>query len=122
MSYTKNILLDRAMQEQPHGFGISPAVPFMPTSDELAQIEREQHLQQALESVQTMKEFWQSGDRVKMAFAMKFCADVQEWLNYLYFDSDFLSFGSDEGFASPEPDWDNEVQRSDDRMWEVCHA
>ena len=122
MSYTKNIVLDRAMQEEPHGIGFSPNVPFLPSVEELAQIEREQHLQQALESVQTMKEFWQSGDRVKMAFAMKFCSDVQEWLNYLYFDSDFLSFGSDEGFASPEPDWDNLARELDDRMWEVCHA
>jgi hypothetical protein len=121
MSYTKNILLDKAMQEEPHGFGFSP-VPFLPTVEELAQIEREQHLQQALESVRTMKEFWQSGDRIKRAFVMKFCSDVQEWLNYLYYDSDFLSFGSDENFGSPEPDWDNEVRRLDDAAWEVFHA
>ena len=112
------------MQAEAHGFGATPAVPFMPSAEELAQIEREQALHFALEGIHTMKEFWQSGDRVKMAFAMKFCSDMQEWLNYLYYDSDFLSFGSDEtvGIGSPEPDWDNEVRNLDDRMWEVCHA
>jgi hypothetical protein len=119
MSYTKNILLDRTMQAEAFGFGTTPAVP---SAEEAAQIEREQQLTAALESIHTMKEFWQSGDRVKMAFAMKFCSDVQEWLNYLYFDSDFLSFGSDEGFASPEPDYNNLARELDDRMWEVCHA
>jgi hypothetical protein len=124
MSYTKNILLDKAMQEEPHGFGFSP-VPFLPAietmaAEELAQIEREQALHNALESIRTMKEFWQSGDRVKMAFAMKFCSDVQEWLNYLYYDSDFLSFGSDENFGSPESDWDNEVRRREDAEYDVC--
>ncbi|MCU0426684.1 MAG: hypothetical protein MUF71_13770 [Candidatus Kapabacteria bacterium] len=122
MSYTKNIVLDRAMQEEPHGIGAMPEIPFLPTLEELAQIEREQALHNALESIRTMKEFWKSGDRVKMAFVMKFCSDVQEWLNYLYYDSDFLSFGSDENFASPEPDWDNEVRRLDDAAWEVCNA
>ncbi|TAE29145.1 MAG: hypothetical protein EAZ92_07025 [Candidatus Kapaibacterium sp.] len=126
MSYTKNILLDKAMQEEPHGIGFSP-VPFLPTAEELAQIEREQALHNALESIRTMKEFWQSGDRVKMAFVMKFCSDVQEWLNYLYFDSDFLSFGSDENFDSPEPEpslrWrDNLARELDERAWEVCNA
>ena len=84
MSTTKNILLDKAMQEEPHGFGFSPQVPFLPTLEETAQIEREQALHNALDSIRTMKEFWKSGDRVKMAFVMKFCSDVQEWLNYLY--------------------------------------
>lgn len=122
MSYTKNIVLDRAMQEEPHGFGTMPNAPFLPSAEELAQVEREQALNLALEGIRLMKEFWKSGDRVKMAFAMKFCSDVQEWLNYLYYDSDFLSFGSDENFGSPEPDWDNEVRRREDAAWEVCNA
>ena len=120
MSYTKNIVLDRAMQEEPHGIGFMPNVPFIPSAEELVQIEREQALNHALESIRTMKEFWKSGDRVKMAFAMKFFSDVQEWLNYLYFDSDFLSFGSDENFASPEKDWDNEVRRREDAEYDLC--
>lgn len=122
MSYTKNILLDRAMQEEPHGIGAMPEIPFLPTSEELAQIERDHGLHQALESVQTMKEFWQSGDRIKRAFVMKFCSNVQEWLNYLYYDSDFLSFGSDENYMSPEPDYNNLAREMDDRAWEVFHA
>ena len=130
MSYTKNIVLDRAMQEEPchrydGGFGTMPNVPFLPAivtmaAEELAQVEREQALNVALEGIRLMKEFWKSGDRVKMAFAMKFCSDVQEWLNYLYYDSDFLSFGSDENFGSPEPDWDNEVRRREDADYDLC--
>lgn len=130
MSYTKNIVLDRAMQEEPHGFGTMPNVPFLPAivtmaAEELAQVEREQALNLALEGIRLMKEFWKSGDRVKMAFAMKFCSDVQEWLKYLYYDSDFLSFGSDENFGSPEPEpslrWrDNEVRRREDADYDLC--
>ncbi|MFY7996985.1 MAG: hypothetical protein ACOVSW_00110, partial [Candidatus Kapaibacteriota bacterium] len=63
-----------------------------------------------------------SGDRVKMAFAMKFCSDVQEWFMYLYNDSAFLSFGSDENSMNPEPDYDNLAREMDNRMWEVCNA
>jgi hypothetical protein len=126
MSTTKNILLDKFMQEEPHGIGFMPDIPFLlpaivtMASEELAQRERDFALQEALNSVQTMKDFWQSGDRVKRAFAMKFCSDVQEWLNSLYFDSDFLSFGSDEHFASPEEDWDNEVRRREDAEYDLC--
>ena len=122
MSYTKNILLDKAMQEEPHGIGIMPEIPTLISPDELAQRERDYALQEALGSIQTMKEFWQSGDRVKMAFVMKYCSEVQEWFMYLYNDSDFLSFGSDENFVSPEPDYDNEARRLDDALWEVCNA
>jgi hypothetical protein len=127
MNSSKNILLDKAMQGEPHGIGIMPETPTLISPDELAQRERDYALQEALGSVQTMKEFWQSGDRVKMAFAMKFCSTVQEWFMYLYNDSDFLSFGSDENFVSPEPDYDNEARRLDDAAietmaWEVCNA
>ena len=118
MSYNKHILLDRAMQAEAHGFGSSPAVPFLPTAEEAAQIELERNAQEqalflALQGIHTMQEFWQSGDRIKMAFAMKFCSEMQEWLTRLYFDSDFLSFGSDEtvGVGSPEPDWNKEARR-----------
>jgi hypothetical protein len=118
MNTTKNILLDKSMQEEPHGVGNGMII----SPDELAQRERDFALQHALEGVQTMKEFWQSGDRVKMAFAMKFCSDVQEWLNYLYFDSNFLSFGSDENYASPEQDYDNEARRrSEAAFYEPCY-
>jgi hypothetical protein len=118
MNSTKNILLDKAMQEEPHGIGNMNSI----SPDELAQRERDYALQEALSSVQTMKEFWQSGDRVKMAFVMKYCSEVQEWFVYLYNDSNFLSFGSDENFVSPEPDYDNEARRLDDALWEVCNA
>jgi hypothetical protein len=110
------------MQEEPHGIGLMPDVPFLLPPEELAQRERDFALQHALEGVQTMKEFWQSGDRVKMAFAMKFCSDVQEWFMYLYFDSNFLSFGSDENYASPEQDYDNEARRrSEAAFYEPCY-
>jgi len=127
MSYTKNILLDKAMQEEPHGIGIMPESPNVISPDELAQRERDYALQEALGSVQTMKEFWQSGDRVKMAFVMKYCSEVQEWFMYLYNDSDFLSFGSDENFVSPEPEpslrWhDNLARELNESAWEVCNA
>ena len=128
MSYTKNILLDKAMQEEPHrhrydgSFGFLPEIPTVISPDELAQRERDYALQEALSSVQTMKEFWQSGDRVKMAFVMKYCSEVQEWFMYLYNDSDFLSFGSDENFVSPEPDYDNEARRhSEAAFYEPCY-
>ena len=122
MSSTKNILLDKSMQEEPHGIGAMPEKSSVFSPDDLAQRERDFALQHALEGVQTMKEFWQSGDRVKMAFAMKFCSDVQEWFNYLYFDSAFLSFGSDENYMNPEPDYDNLAREMDNRRWEVCNA
>lgn len=122
MNSTKNILLDKAMQEEPHGIGIMPEIPTLISPDELAQRERDYALQEALSSVQTMKEFWQSGDRVKMAFVMKYCSEVQEWFMYLYNDSNFLSFGSDENFVSPEPDYDNLARELNESAWEVCNA
>lgn len=122
MNTTKNILLDKAMQEEPHGIGFMPDVPFLLPPEELAQRERDFALQEALSGLQTMKEFWYSGDRVKMAFAMKFCSDVQEWFMYLYNDSAFLSFGSDENSMNPEPDYDNLAREMDNRRWEVCNA
>jgi hypothetical protein len=121
MPYTKHILLDRTMQEEAHGIGFAPEVPFLPSLEERAQIEREQVLHTALGGLQQMKDFWHSGDSTKRAFVMKYCSDVQEWLNYLYFDSAFLSFGSDVGFENPAPDWDNEARRTNDRVWEVYH-
>ena len=122
MNSTKNILLDKAMQEEPHGIGNMSESPTLISPDELAQRERDYALQEALNGVQTMKEFWQSGDRVKMAFVMKYCSEVQEWFLYLYNDSNFLSFGSDENFCSPEPDWDNEVRRcSEAAFYEPCY-
>jgi hypothetical protein len=122
MSYTKNILLDKAMQEEPHGFGFLPEIPTTISPDELAQRERDYALQEALGSVQTMKEFWQSGDRVKMAFVMKYCSEVQEWFMYLYNDSNFLSFGSDENYVSPESDDDNEARRRSEAVfYEPCY-
>ncbi len=127
MSYTKNILLDKAMQEEPHGIGNMPEIPTTISPDELAQRERDYALQEALSGVQTMKEFWQShrndgGDRVKMAFVMKYCSEVQEWFMYLYNDSNFLSFGSDENYLSPEPDYDNLARELNESAWEVCNA
>lgn len=122
MSSTKNILLDKAMQEEPHGIGAMPEKPSAFSPDDLAQRERDFALQEALSGLQTMKEFWYSGDRVKMAFAMKFCSDVQEWFLYLYNDSAFLSFGSDENYMNPEPDYDNLAREMDNRRWEVCNA
>lgn len=122
MSTTKNILLDKAMQEEQHGFGFLPETPTLISPDELAQRERDYALQEALNGVQTMKEFWQSGDRVKMAFVMKYCSEVQEWFMYLYNDSNFLSFGSDENYMSPEPDYDNLARELNESAWEVCNA
>ena len=122
MNSTKNILLDKAMQEEPHGIGNMPEIPTLISPDELAQRERDYALQEALGSVQTMKEFWQSGDRVKMAFVMKYCSEVQEWFMYLYNDNDFLSFGSVENYVSPEQDDDNEARRhSEAAFYEPCY-
>jgi hypothetical protein len=102
-------------------------VPFLLSADEYACIEREQAFNHAAEGLQRMKAFWKSGDEPKRALVMRYCSDVQEWLNCLYFDSDFLSFGSDPGFvscasASPEPDYDNAARELDDALWEVYHA
>ena len=49
--YHKNILLDKAMQEEPHGIGIMPEIPTTISPDELAQRERDYTLQRALGSV-----------------------------------------------------------------------
>jgi hypothetical protein len=95
---------------------------FLPTMEERAQIEREHSLQTALDGLQRMKDFWHSGDNAKRALAIKYCSDVQEWFLYLFHDSHFLSFGSDVGFDNPEPDWDNEARKANERVWEVYHA
>jgi hypothetical protein len=112
------------MQEEPHGFGSLPNIPFLPTVEEIAQIEREQTFHRALESLRLMKEFWLSHDATKRAVAMRYLCDVQEWLNVLYFDSEFLSFGSDapqtRSAASPERDWNAEAQRMADDFFSRC--
>jgi hypothetical protein len=101
-------------------------VPFLLSIEESACIEREQAFNHAIEGLQRMKAFWKSGDEPKRALVMRYCSDVQEWLNFLYFDSDFLSFGSDEDYMNPEPDYNNLAREMDERpietMWEVFHA
>jgi hypothetical protein len=97
-------------------------VPFLLSAEEYACIEREQAYNHAAEGLQRMKAFWKSGDEPKRALVMRYCSDVQEWLNCLYFDSGFLSFGSDPEFMNPEPDYDNAARELDDALWEVYHA
>jgi len=115
MSLTKRIYDD----ELTNG-SVVMQIPYLPSSEDLAQIEREQLFNHAMEGLNRMKNFWSSYDDAKRAFAKQYCTEMQNWLRCLYFDSEFLSFGSDADFANPEPDWNNEARHLDDRTWEAA--